>query len=47
MLAYIVVNYDLKIPGDGERPKNLYYGLAVMPSMSGEVSFRKRQPSAA
>ena len=42
MLAYIVLNYDMKIPGDGERPKNLYYGASVIPSPTGEVSFRSR-----
>ena len=46
MLAYIVVNYDLKIGGDGHRPENVYFGANVIPSPSGEVMFRKRQVSA-
>ncbi len=46
MLAYIVVNFDLKIPGDGERPQNVYYAQSVIPSPTGQVAFRKRQASA-
>ncbi|KAI0741267.1 cytochrome P450 [Daedaleopsis nitida] len=42
MLAYIVLNYDLKIADGGERPKNIHYGPNVIPSFTGEVSFRKR-----
>ena len=45
MLAYIVINYDLKMAGNGERPKNMYYAGSVIPSPSGEVSFRKRLAS--
>ncbi|KAI0774403.1 cytochrome P450 [Fomes fomentarius] len=45
MLAYIVVNFDLKIPGDGERPQNIYYAQSVIPSPTGQVAFRKRQAS--
>ena len=43
MLAYIVVNYDLKIAGDGERPPNMYIGANVVPSPKGEILFRKRR----
>ena len=45
MLAYIVSNYDLKLPGDGRRPENIHYAMAVVPNMKGEIMFRKRQVS--
>ncbi|KAI0714845.1 cytochrome P450 [Earliella scabrosa] len=45
MLAYIVVNYDLKIPNDGPRPENIYFGPSVIPDPSGEIMFRKRKVS--
>ena len=45
MLAYIVVNYDLKIPNDGPRPENIYFGPNVIPDRSGENMFRKRKIS--
>ncbi|KAM5543009.1 hypothetical protein V8D89_003393 [Ganoderma adspersum] len=45
MLAYIVVNYDLKIAGaDGApRPPNVYFANTVLPNQKGQVMFRKRQ----
>ena len=43
LLAYIVLNYDLKLGGDGKRPASLFYGDDVIPSPTGEVLFRKRQ----
>ena len=43
MLAYIVVNYDLKIAGDGERPPNMYIAAIVVTSPKGEILFRKRK----
>ncbi len=46
ILAYIVVNYDLKIAGDGERPANLYFAASVVPSLKGEIMFRKRKVTA-
>ncbi|TBU36871.1 cytochrome P450 [Dichomitus squalens] len=41
LLAYIVVNYDLKVAGDGKRPRNLYFSHAILPSMSGKIMLRK------
>ena len=41
MLAYIVLNYDLKIDGDGPRPANIYYATGVIPAINGQVLFRK------
>ncbi len=45
MLAWIVLNYDMKIEGDGERPANFYLGPTVLPPMEGQVMFRKRETS--
>ncbi|KAI0334068.1 cytochrome P450 [Cubamyces sp. BRFM 1775] len=46
MLAYIVLNYDIKFDGDGQRPGNVYWGPIVFPAPSARVLFRKRQTSA-
>ncbi|KAI1791203.1 cytochrome P450 [Ganoderma leucocontextum] len=46
ILAYIVVNYDLKITGDGERPANMYFAATVVPSPKGQIMFRKRKVTA-
>ena len=43
LLAYIVLNYDLKLGGDGKRPANLFRGAVVIPSPTGQVLFRRRQ----
>ena len=43
ILAYIVLNYDLKIDGDGKRPANIYYANEIIPAVDGLVLFRKRQ----
>ncbi|EJF60342.1 cytochrome P450 [Dichomitus squalens LYAD-421 SS1] len=43
LLAYIVVNYDMKVAGDGTRPRNLYFSHAILPSMSGKIMLRKWQ----
>lgn len=43
MLAHIVLNYDVKLPGDGKRPENMYWGEGVLAAPAGEVLFRKRQ----
>ncbi|KAI0741599.1 cytochrome P450 [Daedaleopsis nitida] len=44
MLAYIVLNYDMKIAGDGSRPENIYLAVNVIPNPKGEIKFRQRQP---
>ena len=43
IVAYLVVNYDLKVSGDGGRPANVYFANAVLPNQKGQVMFRKRQ----
>ncbi|TBU58191.1 cytochrome P450 [Dichomitus squalens] len=47
MLAYIVVNYDVKIDGDGARPPNVYFANSVIPNQKGKIMFRKRQVTGA
>ncbi|KAI0828877.1 cytochrome P450 [Trametes gibbosa] len=45
LLAFIVLNYDLKLGGDGQRPRNIYWGLNVVPAPNGKVLFRRRETS--
>ncbi|KAI0828878.1 cytochrome P450 [Trametes gibbosa] len=45
LLAYIILNYDLKLGGDGRRPRSFYWGLAVIPALKGKVLFRRREVS--
>ncbi|KAH9895714.1 cytochrome P450 [Cubamyces lactineus] len=45
MLAYLVLNFDMKLEGDGKRPENVYWGPTVVPSPTARVLFRKRQAS--
>ncbi|CDO73010.1 hypothetical protein BN946_scf185007.g64 [Trametes cinnabarina] len=43
LLAYIILNYDLKLGGDGSRPQNIYWALNVIPAPNGKILFRKRE----
>ena len=43
LLAYLVLNYDMKLGDDGKRPASIFYGTNVIPSPTGQVLFRKRQ----
>ncbi|KZT08802.1 cytochrome P450 [Laetiporus sulphureus 93-53] len=45
VLAYIVLNYDVKFGGDGTRPSNHWFGILIVPDPTAEVMFRKRQPN--
>ncbi|KAI0329481.1 cytochrome P450 [Cubamyces sp. BRFM 1775] len=45
MLAYLVLNFDMKLEGDAKRPENVYWGPTVVPSPTAHVLFRKRQTS--
>ncbi|KAL7285069.1 hypothetical protein ACG7TL_000160 [Trametes sanguinea] len=45
MLAYIVLNYDLKLGGDGKRPHNVHFGPTIVPNPHAQVLFRKRAVS--
>ncbi|KAF8330118.1 cytochrome P450, partial [Amanita rubescens] len=42
MLAYVLLNYDVKMANGDERPRNLNIGLSNIPNPSAEVIFRKR-----
>ena len=46
VLGQIILNYDMKIPGDGSRPPDVYFVTAVLPAPHGGVLFKKRKPSA-
>ncbi|CCM05809.1 uncharacterized protein FIBRA_08043 [Fibroporia radiculosa] len=44
MLAYIAVNYDVKMADDSaDMPPSMYFGRAIVPNGTAEVAFRKRQ----
>ena len=43
LLAYLIINYDFKLGGDGKRPRNVYFGSSIIPSPSGQLMFRKRE----
>ena len=43
MLAFIVLNYDLKLANDGPRPENRCFGASVIPDPSADIMIRKRQ----
>ncbi|KAH9884927.1 cytochrome P450 [Cubamyces lactineus] len=43
MLAYLVLNYDIKFEEEGKRPPNIRFGPANLPSHSAVVLFRKRK----
>ncbi|EJT96540.1 cytochrome P450 [Dacryopinax primogenitus] len=42
MLAYVVMNFDVKMPNDGERPADVWFGAACIPDPKATVLFRKR-----
>ncbi|RPD64698.1 cytochrome P450 [Lentinus tigrinus ALCF2SS1-6] len=45
MLAFIVLNYDLKFANDSAgRPENVCFGLNLIPNPSAEILFRRRLP---
>ncbi|KAI1791098.1 cytochrome P450 [Ganoderma leucocontextum] len=43
MMAYLVLNYDIKFAEEGKRPPNLRFGPADLPSHTAQVLFRKRR----
>ncbi|PCH44171.1 cytochrome P450 [Wolfiporia cocos MD-104 SS10] len=43
LLAKIILDYDVKIGGDGSRPSNLSLATTVIPSSRAKVLFRRRQ----
>ncbi|EPT03342.1 hypothetical protein FOMPIDRAFT_87777 [Fomitopsis schrenkii] len=47
ILAYILLNYDLKLEKPDGRPENLYLGPSILPHPRAKVMFRKRKASRA
>ena len=45
IMAYLLVNYDIKFDGDGLRPGNKYLAAYIFPDTSKRVLFRRRNPS--
>ncbi|CDO73436.1 hypothetical protein BN946_scf185013.g71 [Trametes cinnabarina] len=45
MLAFMVLNYDIKFGGDGKRPPNMHWGPTIVPAPNAQVLFRKREVS--
>jgi cytochrome P450 len=42
MLAHILVTYDIKMPKEGERPRDIWLASVCIPSRTAKVLFRKR-----
>jgi len=42
ILAYVLLNYDIKMVNDAGRPTSLHNGPEIMPDSTAEVLFRKR-----
>jgi cytochrome P450 len=42
MLAHIVMNYDVKLEKEGERPEDMWFMSSCIPNPKAEVMFRKR-----
>ena len=45
ILGHIVLNYDLKLGGDGSRPANRHVAFGVVPAPRGCILFKKREGS--
>jgi len=43
MLAYVVMNYDVKFEHEGVRPQNVWFGVMISPDPTGRVMLKKRQ----
>ena len=41
MVAYLLLNYDVKMNREGVRPPDVWLGPASIPSPSAKVDFRK------
>ncbi|KAH7914791.1 cytochrome P450 [Hygrophoropsis aurantiaca] len=44
MMAYLVINYDIKLKQEGVRPPDQWFQMNCSPNRTAEVMFRKRQP---
>ena len=43
MMAYLLMNYDIKAEVDGVRPKNYHMGIRLIPDPNGKVMLKKRK----
>ena len=43
IMAYLILNFDMRMEQDGVRPKDLWIGSQCFPNMSAQVMFRRRQ----
>jgi len=43
MLAHVLLNYDVKMPNDGPRPKNLWFGHSFVANPTAHVLFKRRK----
>ena len=46
ILGHIILNYDLKLGGDGLRPPDVFVAMATMPAPESRVLFKKRETAA-
>ena len=45
IVAHLIMNYDMKIAGDGARPNDVFFGSNVLPHPSAKIMLRQRQPA--
>ncbi|KAG1757776.1 cytochrome P450 [Suillus lakei] len=45
MMAYLVLNYDIKLEKEGERPPDEWFMMNCSPNRKAEVMFRRRLPT--
>ena len=45
LLAYVLVNYDIKFERPGVRPANVHTAFSVRPDPDARILFRKRTTS--
>ncbi|KAM0545782.1 hypothetical protein ACHAPJ_011206 [Fusarium lateritium] len=43
VLAYLLINYDVKLKKDAEKPGQIHYGLAILPDAQAEIMFKARK----
>lgn len=42
IVAYVLLNYDVKMPNEGERPPDVWFGPFSVPDPKAQVMFRLR-----
>lgn len=45
ILSRLILDFDMKFGGDGQRPPNQWFGSSIIPSQTANVMFRKRPDS--